>query len=242
MAFRTRVIAISLLLAGPAWVSAITQQELPEPAAIDPSLHSRIEQLKEYKSPETKNIEAIISSDAYRKKIDTAVNRTTAALNLQVRKGERILERKNDETFVLFVSSSMPVETLRNYVRDLYLIDGIMVLKGMVGDETKIKPTLDFIRTLIVEDPTCTEAGCPVTQLKVAIDPARFVHYNIDQVPAGVIEYKPSFEPNCNEARKYDSRSEIVFGDASVQGILLAMNQKRPNPIIDKLLKQLENQ
>lgn len=214
--------------------------QLVKPLSLSAETVERTKQLESVSQGNVAGVEQLITSPQFRARIDKHIKRTSSDLGIKGAESKEVLVKSSGPTFILFVSSSIPVETLRNYVSDLYRLDGIMVFRGMVGEETKMKPTIDFIRSLLVENPSCTHSGCPVRKLKIAIDPARFAKHEIDQVPAGLIESSPSFEPNCNEASKYQKVSETVVGDVSVEGMLQAMDPNRTNTIVKSLLTKLE--
>ena len=64
----------------------------------------------------------------------------------------------NPEQLYLFISSSVPLTTLRNYAA---MIDRArttqvsMVLRGFVGGMKKIRPTMEFIGEILKKDPAC---------------------------------------------------------------------------------------
>lgn len=240
MAFK-HFIGLSFLLLSVAAFSEIpSTDQLIKPMKLSAETIQRTKDLESASQGKVEGVEQLITSPQFRARIDKHINGTAGQLGIKGANNQEVLAGSSGPTFILFVSSSIPVETLRNYVNDLYRIDGIMVFRGMVGDESKMKPTIDFIRSILVENPSCTHSGCPVRKLKIAIDPARFAKHEIDQVPAGLIERSPSFEPNCNEGTKYQKVSETVVGDTSVEGMLQAMNPKGSNTVVKTLLAQLE--
>ena len=133
----------------------------------------------------------------------------------------------------------MPLVTLRNYASDLKKIGCVMVFRGTIGDISKLKPTIEFMRSIMVTDLDCMKRGCDVLNLNVAIDPKRFAYYGIDKVPATLLETNVSFEPNCRET-SYNKQSEIVFGDASLTSILRQMDKKDKNETIKQYIDKLE--
>lgn len=240
MAFKP-LIGLSLLLLSEAAFSEIpSADQLVKPMKLSAETVERTKDLELAAQGKVVGVEQLITSPQFRARIDKHINGTASQLGIKGADSQKVLAGSNGPTFILFVSSSIPVETLRNYVNDLYRVDGIMVLRGMVGDESKMKPTIDFIRRLLVENTACTHSGCPVRKLKIAIDPARFAKHEIEQVPAGLIERSPSFEPNCNEGTKYQKVSETVVGDVSVEGMLKALDPKGSSAVVKTLLAKLE--
>lgn len=241
MAFRL-VCLLAITIASGTVVAGGGTNNVAVPAAMKLSdeLKAKVKHLDADSYTRSRNVETIISSHEFRNKVSQHINRTANSLGIPRRAEAPVLVNTKGPTFILFVSSSMPLQTLRNYASDLYAIDGIMVFRGLIGDETKLKPTIDFIRSILVDDPSCMHAGCPTKHLKIAIDPARFREHHVHQVPTGIIEETPSFEPNCNEGITYSSLSKRVIGDISIQGMLQEMITTRNNGLINNLLNKLE--
>ena len=68
-------------------------------------------------------------------------------------------ELPTDERVYIFISSSMPKQTLRNYVRDVAKLSDPnvkLVMRGLVGGMKYIKPTLRFVGSLFVKDEPAT--------------------------------------------------------------------------------------
>ena len=120
----------------------------------------------------------------------------------------------------LFISSSVPVATLRNYARDLALTpNASMVMIGFVGGMKQIAPTSQFISSILLKDPLCRKASCPGYNTEVLIDPLLFRKYGITRVPALV--YVPEF----SKIKPADGSEGLipqmpphfaVYGDASL--------------------------
>ncbi|MFZ0450128.1 MAG: TrbC family F-type conjugative pilus assembly protein, partial [Desulfatiglandaceae bacterium] len=113
-----------------------------------------------------------------------------------------------DERVYLFISSSMPLSTLRNYAADMDRLKDphiTMVMRGFVGGMHYIKPTISFIEKILVKDPTClsacdlatdpsgqagAQAGdasdqkCDLFHVTVNVDPLLYSRYEIRSVPA----------------------------------------------------------
>ena len=92
------------------------------------------------------------------------------------------------DRLVLFVSSSMPIHVLRNYVNDVDKVGGVMIFKGTIGGIDSFIPTVNFLRQLLAKDPNCTAASCDMRQVNISIDPDRFSHHGIKRVPALIFE------------------------------------------------------
>ena len=117
-----------------------------------------------------------------------------------------------DERVYIFISSSVPIETLRNYAvqSDRAREDGIyMVLRGFVDGMEKVRPTLEFVRSIILEDKGCNGQDCSTYGIGVMIDPLLFERYDIENVPAIVYVHE------TNNRVGIDSKGPfyVVYGD-----------------------------
>ncbi|MDR0453834.1 MAG: hypothetical protein LBH05_03360 [Deferribacteraceae bacterium] len=89
----------------------------------------------------------------------------------------------------VFISESVPMGTLRNYVS---AADGLtrFVIRGPIGkDPSKIQPTINFITTLLCGAPKAEltrNSKCKAAA--VEIDPPAFREYGIKKVPAILVE------------------------------------------------------
>jgi type-F conjugative transfer system pilin assembly protein TrbC len=95
----------------------------------------------------------------------------------------------SNERIYIFISSSMPRETLRNYVRDVARLKDPnirLVMRGLVGGVTHIKPTMRFVSGITLKDTACDpeKSRCQRYATGVNVDPLLFRRYGIDQVPA----------------------------------------------------------
>ncbi len=169
--------------------------------------------LKTYQSPEfqerlrkeTERVKAEIfdlQSGSTEKRSETA----------QSSKGqERVLSQ--NERIYIFISSSVPTETLRAYVYDINKISDpnvILVMRGFIGGMKYLKPTQRFVASLQKVDPQCdgTKEKCEMLAGNLIIDPLLFRKYNVSQVPAVV--YAP------NVVLKDRGQSEGKEGNVSV--------------------------
>lgn len=129
---------------------------------------------------------------------------------------------KEDERIYIFVSSSVPKETLRNYARD---IDSLgeprisIVMRGFVGGMTKVRPTLEFLNGVLFKNENCDSNKCEAYQAPLLIDPLLFRHYGIKAVPA--IVYARG-EVEEGEAGDY----YVLYGDAAFDGALEFINRE----------------
>lgn len=89
----------------------------------------------------------------------------------------------------LFISKSIPLETLRNYARDIADIGDpriIMVMRGFVGGMRHVLPTRRFVLDVLRKDLACdtdTRSDCELYGVNLVIDPALFRRYDVQEVP-----------------------------------------------------------
>jgi type-F conjugative transfer system pilin assembly protein TrbC len=153
-----------------------------------------------------------------------------------------------DERIYVFISSSVPVETLRNYAADLDRLRDphvTMVMRGFVKGMKLIKPTLDFIRKVIVKDPDCdiTAQKCDAYRVTINIDPLLFRRYGINQVPAIVYANGVSLvDAGQSEGIKENapvSDAYMLSGDVSLAYALEKINREAHSPELEAVLRQL---
>lgn len=121
---------------------------------------------------------------------------------------------------VVFVSSSMPLPTLRRYAADIEKTGGAMALRGGVGGLKEMGPTVDFIMNVLKVDASCEEPDCDMREVRVIIDPLLFDAAKVMRVPAvAVVDHDPfvSYCERETEAAR-DDPWLITYGDASLEG------------------------
>jgi type-F conjugative transfer system pilin assembly protein TrbC len=94
-----------------------------------------------------------------------------------------------NERIYIFISSSIPRETLRNYVRDVAKLrdpNVKLVMRGLIGGVKYIKPTMRFVSGILLKDPACNpeKRRCERYAAGVNVDPLLFGRYGIKEVPA----------------------------------------------------------
>ena len=150
-----------------------------------------------------------------------------------------------DEKIYLFISASIPLNTLRTYVRDLDTLNEpnfVVVLRGFVDGMGKIRPTLEFIESLLVKDSTCRMSDgkqCDVYQANIQIDPLVFRKFNVQQVPA--LAYAKRINPiDSQDAGSSDEPEEVViYGDVSLDYALDQIYSETENPQIKKAVHKI---
>jgi type-F conjugative transfer system pilin assembly protein TrbC len=150
-----------------------------------------------------------------------------------------------DERIFLFVSSSMPASTLKNFAADLDKLKDpniFMVMRGFVDGVRLIKPTLKFIDSVLIKDPNCNPVTrkCEAYQANINIDPALFSKYGVQSVPAivyarGVNE----IEAGQGTTENIAADAYLVSGDMSLDYALELIGQKTQSSQINNILKKL---
>jgi type-F conjugative transfer system pilin assembly protein TrbC len=137
------------------------------------------------------------------------------------------------ERIYIFISSSVPIRTLRNYARDIDRIGEkniSLVMRGFVDGMGTFGPTAEFLREVLVDDPICwTEdpAKCRGMNVQVSIDPMLFRAFEVEVVPA--IAYERGLRPTGQGPRLpsevVTKDSYLVYGDASITEALEVVNR-----------------
>ena len=147
-----------------------------------------------------------------------------------------------EDRIIIFVSSSMPLTTLRNYARDLQKVNGLMVFRGMLGGMRTIAPTLKLIASILRINPACEGQRCAMRKTALVIDPILFREHAISRVPAAVFVEDMALAPYCerfDEQTVADDARHIVYGDVSVKSLAEELrrlsNSKRLDPVIRSL-------
>lgn len=93
----------------------------------------------------------------------------------------------DDERIYIFISSSMPEQTIKNYIRDASKIGNniYLILRGGIGGIKQIMPTVLWANEMLKKNPLC-EGQCETYPVKILIDPFLFRKYSITRVPAVV--------------------------------------------------------
>ena len=206
--------------------------------AIDKDLHERVVELKKAQPSaqqqalsrlvnarseqemrqRTKRVESLLRSQQFQTSVDA---HKSWLLDVKGIDSNSIAEADASETAILFISASIPMSTLRNYASVARKHNTVMVIKGMVGsDPSKLAPTLEFFRKVLVEDLDCDTSGCPILNVKIAVDPGRFNFYNVHQVPALVVEAHSDFIPVCQGGSQYNPVGQVVYGDAALTDLI----------------------
>lgn len=152
------------------------------------------------------------------------------------------LEQATEDRIIIFVSSSVPLQTLRNYAKDLQKVNGLMVFRGMLGGMHSIAPTLNLIASILRVNPDCRGRGCAMRKTAVVIDPILFRQHAISKVPAAVFVEDMALQPYCErfeEVSVPQRPKHIVYGDVSVKGLAEELRRLSKTTRLDPLLRSL---
>jgi len=158
---------------------------------------------------------------------------------------ERKGKLPESERVYIFISSSMPLQTVRTYAASVARLGDprvVMVMRGFVGDMTRIQPTIRFVADVLKRHPSCSpaEGECDMVPANLVVDPLLYRRYAIDRVPAVVFARGVKAEnPGLSEGdiKNTDiTDSYTVYGDASLEYILQAIGRESGASSLKKLL------
>lgn len=155
----------------------------------------------------------------------------------------------SDERLYIFISSSVPLSTLRAYAFALDRLNDpnvTMVMRGFVGGMKYFKPTLEFIRSIIVRESSCdlVTEKCKVFNAAISIDPVMFRKYGIRSVPAiAYVKGKSikDFAANkgCIDNLNVPQDVYIVTGDLPMDRALEVIAKETGSGRINNLVKKI---
>lgn len=121
---------------------------------------------------------------------------------------------------VLFVSSSMPVATLRTYAGQLERAHGVLAFRGMPGGLNKVAPMAKLSAQILRLDPGCVGPACAMRDVQLIVDPIVFRQHGIARVPALAMIPGDPTQPYCEREEDASRAAHIVYGDAALTGLL----------------------
>lgn len=121
---------------------------------------------------------------------------------------------------VLFVSSSMPIATLRTYASQLERVGGVLAFRGMPGGLARVAPMARLSAQILRLDPGCEGPACSMRNVQLIVDPVVFRQHGVTRVPAlAMIPGDPS-QPYCERDAESPRATQLVLGDAALAGML----------------------
>ena len=121
---------------------------------------------------------------------------------------------------VVFVSSSMPLPTLRAYALQHDHVGGVLAFRGMPGGLTRVAPMAKLSAEILRIDPGCSGPSCAMRNVQMIVDPIVFRQHGITRVPALAMIPGDPTQPYCERDEESPHAATIVFGDAALSGML----------------------
>ncbi len=139
-----------------------------------------------------------------------------------------------NERIYLFLSSSMPDETIHNYLLDIERIGEprlVPVMRGLVKGFSDMKASAQYFSRILKEDPGCRDDPrnrdkiCKRFKTGILFQPPLFEKYGIERVPTLV----------------YDNGDRVILirGDASLAYLLERINREVKEAALKKLIRKL---
>lgn len=120
---------------------------------------------------------------------------------------------------VLFVSSSMPIQTLRTYAGQLEKAGGVMAFRGMPGGLTKVGPMAKLSAEILRLDPGCEGPACTMRNVQLIVDPLVFRQHGVNSVPALAMIPGDPTQPYCERDETSLAAPHVIYGDAALSGL-----------------------
>jgi type-F conjugative transfer system pilin assembly protein TrbC len=153
-----------------------------------------------------------------------------------------------DERLYVFVSSSVPVQTLRNYAASIDKIGEpriVMVMRGFVGGMKDWRAMLDFSSSVLVKNASCDaqKEQCDMYAANLQVDPLLFRRYKVALVPTvvyarGVNRADPTMSEGLSEIARV-SGFYLVQGDVSLEYFLETIRRETVSASINAVLAAL---
>jgi type-F conjugative transfer system pilin assembly protein TrbC len=155
-----------------------------------------------------------------------------------------------NERLYIFVSSSMPLSTLRNYAADLARLKDpagtALYIRGVVGGNLSVfRPTIDFIAGVLVKEGGCDfkRIPCPMMPAEVTLDAEVFRRYGIDRVPAFVyargVTTRDSELSEGNSDNTQAAEASVLYGDAPLEKVLETFAEETGSASMAAFLERL---
>ena len=136
------------------------------------------------------------------------------------------------EKVFLFISSSVPDETVHAYIAALSRAEEphlSLVMRGFVGGMARARATKDqsYFGRILKKELDCprTQTPCERYQMVIRLKPSLFTRYGITKVPAVIYEH--------------DGNSFLIQGDAGLDYLLEKINREAKSTGLTKLIKKI---
>ncbi|RQW40303.1 type-F conjugative transfer system pilin assembly protein TrbC [Novosphingobium sp. LASN5T] len=121
---------------------------------------------------------------------------------------------------VLFVSSSMPIPTLRSYAVQLERVHGVMAFRGVPGGLKRMGPMAKLTAQILRLESDCEGPNCVMRDVQLIVDPIVFRQHGIAQVPALAMIPGDPTQAYCERDDDSPRAAHVVFGDSALSGML----------------------
>lgn len=121
---------------------------------------------------------------------------------------------------VLFVSSSMPLPTLRSYAIQLEKVKGVLAFRGVPGGLKRMGPMAKLAAQILRIDAGCEGPNCAMRDVQLIVDPIAFRQHGITQVPALAMIPGDPTQAYCERDDESPRAHHIVYGDSALPGML----------------------
>jgi len=158
--------------------------------------------------------------DAVQKRLYEALG-LAAPIEAEKPKDGRAVASAKSWVPMLFASSSMPLQALRNYAAQLETVGGVIAFRGVPGGMSKVGPMAKLTAQILRVDPGCEGPACTMRNVQLIVDPVLFRQHGVAQVPAFALVPGDPTLPYCERDEEVMPRaSHIVFGDAALSGLM----------------------
>lgn len=163
--------------------------------------------------------------DAFATQREPMARRLRAALGLEAPDVAAVVDAAAPKSAtawvpVLFVSSAMPIATLRTYAGQLEKTGGVMAFRGMPGGLRRVAPMARLVAEILRLDPGCEGPGCAMRNVQLIVDPLVFRQHGVNTVPALAMIPGDPTQPYCERDEDSPRGFHIVYGDAALSGML----------------------
>ncbi|MEM4134379.1 MAG: TrbC family F-type conjugative pilus assembly protein [Candidatus Micrarchaeia archaeon] len=154
-------------------------------------------------------------------------------------KSLKAIELNPDERIYILISSSMPENTIKNYIKQSlnFSSNVYFVLRGGIKGLSKVQPTVNWLYNMIKVNPLCEKENCEVYPVRILIDPFIYRKFNIDKVPAVIyVRGLPDISiVKESEGKLKHTFSAISLGDISIEYHLKIMSEKTKDDRLNKI-------
>jgi type-F conjugative transfer system pilin assembly protein TrbC len=156
----------------------------------------------------------------------------------------------DSERLYLFISSSMPLNTLRNYARAIdHMGDPriVMVLRGFVGGMQHVLPTQRFVLDVLQKNSDCdpdTPSDGAVFNVNLIIDPLLFRRFGVEHVPTLVYAIGLSVKGGDFGSEGLPETAQVahhvaISGDAALDYLLDRIQLETQSPALVHMVTTL---